>query len=133
MNIFVFQDTENTVFDGLVPIVELVGPSADEKEDQPSMPTGAASMASPPAAQKRMTPSISQPSSSKRRRTSIESYTNSKVDFNELRYRLLLENHEMEMKILQTNLKVAERNDALAEIEIEIKKVILAREKNKSI
>ncbi|XP_069705819.1 myb/SANT-like DNA-binding domain-containing protein 3 isoform X1 [Periplaneta americana] len=60
---------------------------------------------------------------SRSQRSRLEDYTSSKADFNELRCRLLIEKHEMEMEmeILKTNLQVAQ-------VELEIKRAILAKE-----
>ncbi|XP_069704429.1 myb/SANT-like DNA-binding domain-containing protein 3 [Periplaneta americana] len=58
---------------------------------------------------------------SRSQRSRLEDYTPSKTDFNELRCRLLIEKHEMEMEILKTNLQVAQ-------VELEIKRAILAKE-----
>ncbi|XP_069669497.1 uncharacterized protein [Periplaneta americana] len=74
--------------------------------------------------QQMQTTVTNRPTSRQHKRNRMEDYTSSKVDFNDLRCRLLLEKHSMEMKILKTNLEVAR-------VELEIKKAILANKLKK--
>ncbi|KAJ4445739.1 hypothetical protein ANN_12424 [Periplaneta americana] len=127
-----YIESVETYFDGPLPVMSVEEVQMESHEEVLAHETVLSPSQSPsvnipeaiPTAglqQQMQITTTSRPIARKPKRNRMEDYTSSKVDFNDLRCRLLLEKHSMEMKILKTNLEVAR-------VELEIKKAILANE-----
>ncbi|XP_069686134.1 myb/SANT-like DNA-binding domain-containing protein 3 [Periplaneta americana] len=127
-----YIESVETYFDGPLPVMSVEEVQMESHEEVIAHETVLSPSQSPsvnipeaiPTAglqQQMQITTTSRPIARKHKRNRMEDYTSSKVDFNDLRCRLLLEKHSMEMKILRTNLEVAR-------VELEIKKAILANE-----
>lgn len=127
-----YIESVETYFDGPLPVMSVEEVQTESHEEVVAHETVLSPSQSPsvnipeaiPTAglqQQMQITTTSRPIARKHKRNRMEDYTSSKVDFNDLRCRLLLEKHSMEMKILKTNLEVAR-------VELEIKKAILANE-----